>query len=73
MVIEHILFVITILAVCVICVAMLCSQRATGTLKIDHSNPEKDVYRFEIDDLDKLNTKTRIVLKIDHDANLSQK
>ena len=43
----------------------------SGTLRIDHSNPAKDVYRFEIDDLDKLNKKRKIVLKIDHHANLS--
>lgn len=43
-----------------------------GTLKIDHSNPDKDVFRFEIDDLDKLK-KTHVRLKIDHNADLSQK
>lgn len=45
---------------------------AHGTLRIDHSNPEKDVYRFEIDDLEKLNKKAYIELKIDHHADLSQ-
>ena len=35
-----------------------------GTLKIDNSNPEKDVYRIEIDDLDKLSSKKRIVLNV---------
>nr|DAD58024.1 MAG TPA: hypothetical protein [Caudoviricetes sp.] len=44
-----------------------------GTLKIDHSDPEKDVYRIDIDDLDKLSKKKRIVLKVDNDADLSQK
>lgn len=44
-----------------------------GTLKIDHSNPEKDVYRFELDNLDDISKKSRIVLKIDHNAKLSQK
>lgn len=47
--------------------------RTNGTLKIDHSNPEKDIYRIEIDDLDSLNKKKRIVLKVDHNADLSQK
>lgn len=42
-----------------------------GTLKIDHSNPEKDIYLFDIQDLDKLSRK-RALLKIDHDANLTQ-
>lgn len=45
----------------------------SGTLRIDHSNPEKDIYRFEINDLDKLNKKKRVTLKIDHNADLSQK
>ena len=44
-----------------------------GTLRIDPSNPEKDVYRFEIDDLEKLNRKAYVELKIDHHADLSQK
>ena len=45
---------------------------ARGTLKIDYSNPEKDLYLFEIDDLDELSKKKRILLNIDHNANLSQ-
>jgi len=48
-------------------------KTGSGVLKIDHSNPEKDVWRFEIDGavLDKINKKTRIELKIDHNADLS--
>lgn len=46
---------------------------AHGTLRIDHSNPEKDIYRFEIDNLDKLNRRSYVELKIDHHADLSQK
>ncbi len=46
-------------------------RKESGTLRIDHSNPEKDVYRFEIDDLDKLSTKKHIVLKVDNTADLS--
>lgn len=44
----------------------------SGVLKIDHSNPDKDVYRLCIDDLDAIDRKTRMTLKIDHNANLSQ-
>lgn len=52
---------------------IVCNWRtAYGTLRIDHSNPEKDVYRIELGDLDKLKKKRRIELKIDHNANLSQ-
>lgn len=46
---------------------------ATGTLRIDRSNPEKDIYRIDINDLDSLNKKSRVVLKVDHNADLSQK
>lgn len=48
-------------------------RTACGTLKIDHSNPEKDVYRLDIGDLDKLSNKKRVVLKVDNRADLSQK
>lgn len=44
-----------------------------GTLKIDHSNPEKDIYRFDVDDLDGLSKKKHITLKVDNHADLSQK
>lgn len=44
-----------------------------GTLRIDHNNPEKDVYRFEIDDLDRIKSRKRVVLKVDNNADLSQK
>ena len=47
-------------------------KSSSGTLKIDHSDPQKDVYRFEIKDLDKLNKKKYVRLKIDNNANLSQ-
>ena len=48
-------------------------EKPHGTLRIDHSNPEKDIYRMEFeDDLDKLNKKKRVILKVDNNANLSQ-
>lgn len=53
-------------------VGLLYPHKSSGVLRIDHSNPEKDIYRFEINDLDYLNKKKKIVLKIDHHANLSQ-
>ena len=59
--------------------SMLCNvisiayiSRTCGTLRIDHSNPEKDVYRFDIGDIDSLSKKKRIVLKVDNNADLSQ-
>lgn len=47
-------------------------ERTYGTLRIDHSNPNKDLYRFEIDEIEKLSAKEKLVLKIDNSANLSQ-
>lgn len=45
----------------------------SGTLKIDHSNPKKDVYLFEMDDeLEDLSKSKRIILKVDNNAHLSQ-
>ena len=44
-----------------------------GTLKIDHSNPEKDLYRFEIDKIEDLSERRVLILKIDNNADLSQK
>lgn len=45
--------------------------KTAGVLKIDHSNPEKDVYRFDIYDLNALSRKKRILLKVDNNADLS--
>lgn len=46
---------------------------ASGTLKIDCSNPEKDSYMFEVDDLDKLSKKKRLFMRIVRTTNLSPK
>lgn len=48
-------------------------KKPDGTLRIDHSNPGKDLYRFEVDNLDLLDKKQRVIFTIDHKANLSQK
>lgn len=42
-----------------------------GTLRIDRTNPLKDVYRLDVEDIDKLSEKKRIVLKVDPNADLS--
>lgn len=57
----------------IICVFWQHVTMGYGILRIDHSNPEKDVYRLEIDNLDQLNKKSRIHVKVDHHADLSQK
>ncbi len=44
-----------------------------GVLRIDHSDPDKDVYRLDIDKIDDISKKKRVLLKVDHHADLSQK
>lgn len=41
------------------------SRTTKGTLKIDQTNPNKDIYRFEVKDLDVLSKKKAILIKID--------
>lgn len=69
---EYVLYLVVLAVVTVIVRIVQDKIRTAGTLKIDHSNPEKDVYRLEIDDLEGLSKKRKIVLKVDNGANLSQ-
>ena len=49
------------------------AKTSFGTLRIDRQNPEKDIYRFDIDgDIVNLPKKKRIIMKIDSNADLSQ-
>lgn len=48
------------------------SRFSDGVIRIDHSDPEKDVYRLEINNLDNLSRKKRVVLKVDNHAYLSR-
>ena len=70
-------YIIGFVVGCVIQAAVSAIMRiiysGSGTLLIDRSDTEKDVYRLEIDDLDNLAKKKRLDLKIDANANLSQK
>lgn len=57
----------------VVAVILWFCRTAYGCLHIDRSNPEKDVYRLDVGDLDRLSKKKQIIVKIDIDADLSQK
>ena len=57
----------------VITIIVIMNKTTNGILKIDHSNPEKDVYRIELGDLDELSKKKTVILTVDNDADLSQK
>ena len=69
---EYILVLLGILLGSIISNIIFYNRSGTGYFRIDSSNPDKDTYRLEIDDLDALNKKNRLILKIDHDAHLSQ-
>ena len=43
-----------------------------GTLKIDRDNPEKDVYRFDVTDIDALAKRKYILLQVESNSHLSQ-
>ena len=45
-------------------VALAIYSCTAGVLTIDSSNPEKDVYRFDVYDLDKLSKKKYVLLKV---------
>lgn len=66
-------FLLGILVGIVVNILIIRFRKTDGILRIDHSNPEKDIYRFEIDDLEKLTKKNRVALKVDNHAYLSQK
>lgn len=60
---------------CIVTNIIMYFRTRYGVLKIDSSNPEKDVYRFEISDkeIDTISKAKRIMLRIEHHADLSQK
>lgn len=45
---------------------------AKAVLRIDHSNLEKDIYRLDLDRIVDLDERSHLLLKIDHNANLTQ-
>lgn len=44
-----------------------------GTLRIDHSNPEKDIFRMDINNIINLKQDKKYIVTVDHNADLSQK
>ena len=43
----------------------------SGVLPIDHSDPDKDIYQINLNSLDDLAKKKRVVLKVDNNAKLN--
>lgn len=70
----NMVYVVFLIGVCIgsIVTRIILDIRATsGVLKIDHSNPEKDIYRIEFESIDKLSKIKRVILKVDNHADLS--
>lgn len=44
-----------------------------GTLRIDMTDPQKDIYRLDLDDFDSISKREFIMLRVDTHADLSQK
>ena len=51
---------------------IFCFRTEKGVMLIDHSDPEKDICRIDLNNKQERKTK-KFILKIDHDAKLSQK
>lgn len=69
---PSILFLLGFIAGTIIACVAAAFKQAYGTLKIDRSDPEKDIYRICLDKLDDLPKKKRVMLKVDPYADLSQ-
>lgn len=65
-------FVIGVIAEAIVSLIFRYFRSAFGTLKIDNSNSEKEIYRFVVNDLDELSKKKYVELKIERGADLSQ-
>ena len=70
---EYLYFAIGLILGSITTILFICRKCGVGALKIDHSNPEKDLYRFEIDEIEDLSERRVLILKIDNNADLSQK
>lgn len=64
-------FVVGLVAGIAVSVIFCRMTTKNGCLRIDHSNPNKDVFRLEVDGIADRTTR-RFVLKVDHNADLSQ-
>lgn len=70
---ESLMCVVSSLVGSIVTLLIIFLKSVHGTLRIDHSDPNKDIYRLDLNDLDVLTRKKQVILDIDHHANLSQK
>ena len=62
--------IIVILCFIILLLVFRRNSKYDGALLIDTSNPEKDIFRLELDTLDGLDKKKTILLKVDSHAQL---
>lgn len=67
---SYLIFSLGILVGIIMTRLILQVSSAKAVLRIDHSNPEKDIYRLDLDNVCSMNKKT-LLLKIDHRANFN--
>lgn len=65
-------YIVGVVTYAIISTIMELIRSAWGTLTVDRSNPEKDVYKLNIDDLDSLNVKKRVILRVVRNNKTSQ-
>lgn len=65
--------VFALMVISVVRISIIYFRNFVGTLRIDRTNPNAEIYKIEIDDLDKLSKRKFIILKIDNEADFSQK
>ena len=63
--------------ICGVIVGIICSilwsrAHVCGTIEVDCSDPDKDVYRLVVNDLKSLTRKRRIVFKVNRNAHFSR-
>ena len=63
---PYLLFLIGVAVGVIIACVIAAFHTAYGTLEIDSSNPEKDVYNLKVGDLDSLSKKKNVRFKITH-------
>ena len=68
---EYFIFVLGLIIGGVIVRFMYIRNTAVGVLLIDHSDPERDIYQINIENLDILSKKKQIVLKVNNTAKLT--
>ena len=63
---TYLLFLIGVVAGAFIACIIAAFHTAYGTLEINDSDPEKDIYQIQIEDLDSLSKKKYLKCKITH-------